>query len=97
MEPTNASRELHHPVLGRIRITSRACAVVTDAEAQAALARHLETHRGKFTFLAKDSPAATMGEDSQLLSSHRTGVGDKFWILTHTRHRTTTAMLQTEY
>ena len=80
-----------HAPLGRIMITERAKQVVTDEDVLSALERHLETHRRKFP--CKDAPP----EEVQLLSSHRTQAGEKFWVLTHVGHHVTTLLLPTEY
>jgi hypothetical protein len=86
-----AGIEPAHSPLGRIMITQRASHVVTDEDIRAALERHLETHREKFP--ANGLPS----EGVQLLSSHRTTTGEKFWILTDCGHHATTLLLPSEY
>lgn len=86
-----AGLETAHSALGRIMITQRASQIVTDADMRAALERHRETHRGKFP--SEGAPS----EDVQLLSSHRTKDGDKFWVITHVGHHVTTLLLPSEY
>ena len=86
-----AGLETAHSALGRIMITQLASQIVTDADMRAALARHRETHRGKFP------SEAAPPEEVQLLSSHRTLAGEKFWVLTHVGHHVTTLLLPTEY
>jgi hypothetical protein len=92
MEPQPTPREQPHPVLGRIKITLLARAVVTDADVRAALNRHLETHQGKFV-----TSGPTSGDGVCLLSSHRSDQGDKFWVLTETHHQATSVLLPAEY
>jgi hypothetical protein len=84
-----------HAPLGRIMITEHAKQVVTDADVLAALERHLETHREKF--VTNRPKEGGPPEDVQLLSSHRTREGKKFWVLTHSVHRITTLLLPSEY
>ncbi len=92
MEPQTTPREQSHPVLGRIRITPLAGAVLTDADVRTALDRHLETHQGKF-----EPSGPTNGDGVCLLSSHRSAAGEKFWVLTETHHHATSVLLPSEY
>ena len=100
MEPANEFHKVWttNPapwLLGQILVTEQAGRIVTDAEVLSALDRHQETHRGKF--VANPSKEGSQPEDVQLLSSHRTHGGEKFWVLTDAGHRITTLLLPSEY
>lgn len=83
--------------LGRIVLTPKARARVSDDEVATALLRHTRTAWGQRHHTARHRDRRPMLEGCRILSAYRAGDGTRFWIITEPDGRLTRVLLPEDY
>jgi hypothetical protein len=82
---------------GRLVATPGAIEALSQADIEDALRRHLAGDWGDVSDADRAENEAALEYGDRLLSSYRTGDGQKFWVLTEADRSVTTVLLPDEY
>lgn len=83
--------------LGRVVLTPRARATVSDDEVATALRRHARAAWGECPRAAWRRRPRPILDDCRVLSAYRAHNGTLFWIITESDHRLTRVLLPEDY